>query len=177
MNVRQARFLFFILFLVLSSACYAGGKLILKKKEKHDGVDGSVQLGGVINTGNSNTKNLNGKFFIEAIKKPWLVDAGLEGEINKSNGKLNTEKLATIVEGRRLFSEQSYVFVKSSAAYDKFATFDIIVTETAGYGYAIYESDMTLVAIESDGESRNINSDDDKDRGSRTESKIGGTKE
>lgn len=113
------------------------------------GWGGSVQAGGVVNRGNSDNTNLNGKVTAHYHKNQWHLNSSLEGELNSSDENTTAENVTFNTEGRYAFTSRDYLFAKGSIVYDKFATFDRVFQEAIGYGRVLYRDKKTLLTIES----------------------------
>lgn len=105
--------------------------------------NGSVQAGGVINTGNSKNKNVNGKLALGYQRGRFNADSSIEGQLNTSEGDTTAENVTGKLEGRYAYSERDYFFAKASATYDKFGTYDIAIRDAIGYGRILYQDHDT----------------------------------
>lgn len=108
----------------------------------------SIQAGGVINTGNTDTTNFNGKFTSHYHGTPYSGDFTIEGQLGRSNGEKNAQSFLTKANLRRKQSERSYFFAKGTIAYDAFATYDFVVRGALGYGYIPIDDHKQRLALE-----------------------------
>jgi len=109
---------------------------------------GNIQLGGLINTGNSNNTTITAGAAIKQRKESWRNSAGLNAEFARSQGATTTEYIRLFATSRYLLSERDYLFAKVNFTYDKFAPFDIILTEAVGYGRTLFKSDHASFNLE-----------------------------
>jgi len=109
---------------------------------------GSIQAGGVVNTGNSDNKNFNGKVTGSYETIRWDNTASISGELNSADGSTTAENLTVNGQAHYNLSTRDYLFAKGSAVYDKFATFDRVYREAIGYGRILYQNDTTFWSLE-----------------------------
>lgn len=121
----------------------------LKKAEKDKmGWDGSIQAGGVFNTGNSQQLNVNGKATVQYRHTHWQGNAELEGELNTSKGDTTAARVAFKGEGRYHFDTKNYTFIHVETVADRFATYDLIFSDAIGYGRIILNDDNNYLSAE-----------------------------
>jgi len=118
-------------------------------EEDDDNVwSGTFQFGGVINTGNSPSKNFNTKLLGKYLTDNWENIFVAEGELDTNDGVISAENARFDAESRYTLTERDYLFAIAGISYDKFAPFVVIVTEAVGYGRILYESDMSKLRFE-----------------------------
>ena len=109
---------------------------------------GEIKFGGVLNSGNSDNKNLNGKLVANYKTLQWNNNFSLEGQLNTSEGKTNAANLLAKGDLHYALNEYDYLFSKASAKFDQFASFDRTFNEAIGYGRYFIKNDMTTLTVE-----------------------------
>ena len=108
----------------------------------------SIQFGGAVNTGNSETTNLNTKLSSELQHGLWGYETSLEGQLNTARGVESARSIRANGEVNYDFNEKTYAFGKGSINYDKFATYDFVVREAIGLGWIIKQTPIQELSIE-----------------------------
>ncbi len=108
----------------------------------------SLQLGGSVNTGNTNNKNVNAKISSIIQKEQWGYSVSLEGQTATSKGVESARSIKANGKVNYELSDRIYTFAKASSIYDKFATFDLLQREIVGSGYIIKHNATQEFTIE-----------------------------
>jgi putative salt-induced outer membrane protein len=109
---------------------------------------GSIQAGGVINTGNSDNKNFNSKIAAQYQTARWQHTATIEGQLNRSKGETTAESILFNGETRFSMSPRNYMFGKGSTGYDRFATYDLTFKYAAGLGRVFIKTPRIQLRLE-----------------------------
>lgn len=109
---------------------------------------GSIQFGGVSNTGNSDNTNINGKGSLKHTYGPWLNEASIEGQLNNANGERTAQNLTGRASSKFLFSPRDYLFGSFNTTYDAFGTYDFFIKEAVGYGRILIDNDTQRLTLE-----------------------------
>lgn len=136
-----------VLFLCFPLVALSAPTLKKAKKEKM-GWDGSIQAGGVFNTGNAEQLNLNGKATVQYRHTHWQGNAELEGELNTSKGNTTAARVAFKGEGRYHFDKKNYLFLHIETVADRFATYDLNFIDALGYGRIFLNDDNNFLSAE-----------------------------
>lgn len=112
-------------------------------KSKH-----SIQFGGASNTGNSETTNMTAAIISEIEYKKFTYGSSIEGQLATSQGVESARSLKANGNINYALSERTYSFVKGSVLYDKYATYDFIIREVAGFGAFILKTHHHRLSIE-----------------------------
>lgn len=119
-----------------------------KAKKEEQGWDGSVQAGGVFNTGNAQQLNLNGKATVQYRHIHWQGNAEVEGELNTSKGVTTAARVAFKGEAQYHFDKKNYTFFNIETVADRFATYDLNFIDALGYGRIIINDDRNFLSAE-----------------------------
>ena len=109
----------------------------------------SLQLGGALNTGNSETTNITSTFTNEWIYGKFSSASTLDGQLATSKGIESARSLKGSGNVNYTISEMTYSFVKGSVNYDKFATYDFLIREAIGLGRYLIKTEKHVLSIES----------------------------
>lgn len=117
-----------------------------------EGIENTIQLGGSIETGNSPTTTLVGKFnsilSVEADKQLWGYNFLLEGK-RATAQKIETARfIKSDIEGQYLFSESVYSYAKVNFIYNAFDTYDRVARESIGLGWIVFRNDTHKWTLE-----------------------------
>lgn len=101
---------------------------------------GSLELGGIATTGNTDTSTLTGKFKLVFDSPKWRHDTRLEALKSSDTGKTTAERYQGVYKARYKFSRRSYVFWALRAEQDEFSGYRYQVSESIGYGRNLWKS-------------------------------------
>ena len=110
---------------------------------------GSVSLGYLATTGNTDSKNANA-----SMKATWDLDGPWKHDWNalainaRTNGITTAESYSAGYKALRDFSDKSYLFFTGDWRQDQFAGYDRQVSETIGYGRRLLDSERQMLALE-----------------------------
>jgi len=110
---------------------------------------GSVSLGYLATTGNTESKNANA-----SMKATWDLDGPWKHDWNalainaRTNGITTAESYSAGYKALRDFSDKSYLFFTGDWRQDQFAGYDRQVSETIGYGRRLLDSERQMLALE-----------------------------
>ncbi|MGH8372503.1 MAG: DUF481 domain-containing protein, partial [Gammaproteobacteria bacterium] len=127
----------------LDADASAAGKVAVK-----EGWQGSVSLGYLHTTGNSNTVSLNGKGLAGYKSGNWQDSLALTA-LNASQDNVRTaESYEGSGQSNYSFTENNYLFGAIDYLSDRFSGYDKRTTEVAGYGRRLLNSDTQQLGIE-----------------------------
>lgn len=110
---------------------------------------GSVSLGYLATTGNTDSKNINA-----SMKAAWDLDGPWKHDWNalainaRTNGTTTAESYSAGYKALRDFSDKSYLFFTGDWRQDQFAGYDRQVSEAVGYGRRVLASERQMLALE-----------------------------
>ena len=138
---------------VLYSAvlCFASGAA-LAQAPPPDPFIGSVSLGYLATSGNTDSKNANAS--MEAtwdLDGPWKHDWTALAINARTNGVTTAESYSAGYKAQRAFSETSYLFFTGDWRQDAFAGYDRQVSEAVGYGRRLIDTERHMLALEGGG--------------------------
>jgi putative salt-induced outer membrane protein len=114
-----------------------------------DPLIGSVSLGYLATTGNTDSKNANA-----SMKATWDLDGPWKHDwtalaINaRTDGVTTAESYSAGYKAQRAFSETSYLFFTGDWRQDRFSGYDRQVSEAVGYGRRVIDTDRHTLALE-----------------------------
>ena len=110
---------------------------------------GSVSLGYLATTGNTDSKNANA-----SMKATWDLDGPWKHDWNalaisaRTNGVTTAESYSAGYKALRDFSDKSYLFFTGDWRQDQFAGYDRQVSEAIGYGRRLLDTERQMLALE-----------------------------
>ena len=108
----------------------------------------TISLGGSINTGNSDTTNLNAKYTSDFKHFNWNYHLSVEGELDTANGQRTAQNATGIGAIRYFFKPYIYAFSKGDVTYDEFATYDFVIKAAGGLGRVFIDNDKNFFSLE-----------------------------
>lgn len=115
-------------------------------------IENTIQLGGAIETGNSPTTSIVGKFNsvlnVEPLKQQWGYHFFLEGKRATAQDIETARLLRSDVEGQYLFSKRIYSFAKVNFIYNAFDTYDRVTRDSVGLGWIVVKNDAYKWTLE-----------------------------
>lgn len=113
-----------------------------------EGWQGSVSLGYLHTTGNSNTVSLNGKALLGYKNGKWLDTLALTA-LNASQDNVRTaESYEANGQSDYLLNDNDYLFGLVDYLTDRFSGYDRRATEVAGYGRMLVNTDTQQLGLE-----------------------------
>ena len=114
----------------------------------HEGWQGSVAAGYLATSGNSNTRSYNAKAMASYLTGRWqhmfmaqALGASDSGVTTASSHEFNAQSDYNL-------DQASYLFGYLDALHDSFSGYDRRLTELAGYGYRVLNSDTQQLTLE-----------------------------
>jgi len=108
----------------------------------------TIQLGGTVNTGNSETTNISSAITNDMEYGNWQYGSDVSGQLATSKGIESARSLKSNANLNYAFSEHFYWFIKGSILYDKFSTYDFIIREISGLGRTLIKNKLQLLTLE-----------------------------
>ncbi len=108
---------------------------------------GEVKLGGVMHTGNTEDKNLNGAIALKYDAERWQHSSNFKAQYDTSTKGVTADKLQLSLNSQYLLSREPYHFgyANVTANRDRFDPYDFVLKEVVGYGrQLVYKPDLTL---------------------------------
>lgn len=110
-----------------------------------DGLFGSVALGYLATTGNTDGSNLNGQASIGHVGGIWRNVATLKAIRGSNNGIITAEEYSFNGQSDYRIGEWDYVFAALSYTHDSFGPYRKRASEVVGYGYRLIATDEHLL--------------------------------
>lgn len=109
---------------------------------------GSVELGSIRTTGDTDTSSLNGKFSIQRKGEFW--DSGLKlGILNsEEDGATSKERYEGTLTLDHKFTEHHYLASSANYEFDRFSGYDYQTLLSVGYGYRLINTDQRHLDLE-----------------------------
>lgn len=105
----------------------------------------SVQFGYSGSGGNSTNSNLVGKFTSIYNRNNWINTYKLDALSSSSSGTTNAEHYGSSAEFNYNFKPQFFSFMRGSAVYDRFNSYDLTSIMATGLGKRLYNNDTITV--------------------------------
>ncbi len=123
----------------------------LNKPHKSPWAGTQVSLGLVINTGNTNTTNVNAGAVINYAKGPWNNNAQATAQWGRDSGVLTKEKYFLQNQLSYLFgkAQRNYGFVNGTGTADEFSPYEYQAIVAAGYGREVFKTDKFNLKLQS----------------------------
>jgi putative salt-induced outer membrane protein len=120
----------------------------IDKAATKDGWQGSVGLGFLSTTGNSDTSSLNANVALGYKSGPWGDTLSLQALHASQNGLTTAESYDATGQSKYSFSEKNYVFGLLDYLSDRFSGYRRRTTEAFGYGRRLLDSDAQQLDVE-----------------------------
>ena len=121
---------------------------VKKTPEKSPWAGSNVQFGFVMNTGNTDAKNLNGALVLDYTKGKWQNTTNIAGQYNTGRTGTDKEVFSFKNQGEYKFRPKDYVFLKVDSTFDRFSPYNYVVLEALGLGRVIYESEKFKIVLQ-----------------------------
>lgn len=112
----------------------------LVQAENAGNLEGEVELGVLVTSGNSEETKINGRLALAHEIEHWRNSGELSSRYSEAEGTTTTEEYRASAETDYKFSERQYWFVRGSYEDDRFSGYDFESSLTAGYGHRVWES-------------------------------------
>lgn len=119
-----------------------------KKAAAQEGWQGSVSLGYLHTTGNSNTVSLNGQALAGYKHGPWQDVLSFQALNASQNGQRTAESYEGTGQSNYSFTPSDYVFGLADYLADRFSGFRHRTTEVLGYGRRLLQTDTQQLDAE-----------------------------
>ncbi|MBR9727646.1 YdiY family protein [Shewanella intestini] len=141
----------------MKTLCYLSGLFFLPStawalvppdyKEPPNDIYAEVEAGLQLNSGNTSTKNFNGRTFVTydttKAKQEFTFKAYYAAEGNAST----SEKFDVYYQSNYKINE-SYLYGRAEVTWDKFGSYTQITTISTGYGFDIIKNNVTNLSLE-----------------------------
>jgi putative salt-induced outer membrane protein len=133
----------------LSLCLLSGGALAQAPATPPDPFVGSVALGYLSTSGNTNSTNGNASFKVDwDLDGPWKHTWNALAITARTDDVTTAQAYAAGYKAARDISERSYLFASGDWRKDRFSGYDKQVTEAVGYGNKIIDNDRHTFAVE-----------------------------
>lgn len=126
---------------------------------------GSVELGVIYTSGNTENESVNAKSAVEQTIDKWRNSASLEALNIKSKEGRTAEKYVGNGKSAYQFGEHSYAYVSGSGERDLFSGYDYQASVSAGYGYRAIGTEKVTLDLEIGPGYRQVKLDNDDAEG------------
>ena len=116
--------------------------------EEIDPYKGSVELGYVDTSGNTETKSLNAKAKVEAMYKKWRQTLELEALNSSAQNVTTAERYLGSLKTDYRFSKRDYAFGLLKYENDRFSGYDYWASITLGYGRRVIDEKSLWLEFE-----------------------------
>jgi putative salt-induced outer membrane protein len=109
---------------------------------------GEGELGYVKTTGNTDTTSLNARMKIAYLRGKWTHELAFESLFSEDSGVATSERYVGDFKSIYSITERGYLFGRAEYVDDRFAGFNYQITEVAGYGRKIVETEKLALNLE-----------------------------
>ena len=103
--------------------------------------DGSISLGYVGTTGNTETRTFNTDVLYTVSYSSWQHSIKFQGLISSEDSNARAERYYLEDKSDYVISDDDYVFIKANYTDDRFSGFDYQAAASGGYGHYFYNRD------------------------------------
>ena len=100
---------------------------------------GSAELGATVTSGNSDTRNINGKAEVQHERDRWRQTARAEALTASDSGVDTAERYVASYKADYKKTKTTYIFGTIRGEVDKFSGYDYRLSEALGYGRRFWE--------------------------------------
>ncbi len=112
------------------------------------GWSGSISLGAVVTSGNSDTSNLSIDTTARLNREKWRHRFDASATMAENNGTKTTERYLAGYKIDYKMDQRSYLFTALRAEFDKFSGFDQQLSAAVGYGYRVIDTTADTLDLE-----------------------------
>ncbi len=112
------------------------------------GWSGSVGLGAVVTSGNSDTSNLSADATAKLDQEKWRHKFEAAALLAENDGNKTAERYLLGYKVDYKLDTRSYLFTALRAEFDKFSGFDEQLSATVGYGYRVLDTAADTLDLE-----------------------------
>ncbi|MEM6834351.1 MAG: DUF481 domain-containing protein [Pseudomonadota bacterium] len=109
---------------------------------------GEITLGGSILTGNTEEQAISAGLSLERAVADWEYNFSVTGDYSRNNDEVTKQRLLSNFATKWFAWERGYVFGLLDFELDQFQLFDWRLSEAAGLGYRIIETDRVTWDVE-----------------------------
>ncbi len=124
------------------------GDTVTAAPQQQDGWSGSIAVGAVVSTGNTETTNLSGDATAKLDGQQWRHKLEASALMAENDSTKTAERYLLGYKADYKLSPKSYLFGALRAEFDKFSGYDQQLSATAGYGYRLLESAADTLDLE-----------------------------
>lgn len=132
--------------LVALAVCFSSPALFAQSGLLSDAPDegyfGTLDLGYISTSGNTDTESLNGAFrFVARISEEWSTGFQITGMTNENNEVREAERYSFVWNNRYDLSDNSFVYSIVDYMNDYFGAYDYQAGAYVGYGHQLFKDD------------------------------------
>jgi putative salt-induced outer membrane protein len=113
-----------------------------------DAISGKASLGYLATSGNTDSTSANAALNLLYAREIWSYEGDLNAITATNSGTTTAKAYSAALEARRDFNEHSYLFTTLDWAQDRFSSFDRRLSESAGYGRRLINTDAHVLNAE-----------------------------
>ena len=110
--------------------------------------DGEIDLGGAINTGNTDAKAFSGSIKLSNAIGLWRHKIAASFDYARNNGNLTKQRLLTSYQLNYETDERIYAFGRTEYEDDRFSGFNYRIYGGGGFGYRLFNGDTIQWSVE-----------------------------
>ncbi|MDE2091408.1 MAG: DUF481 domain-containing protein [Gammaproteobacteria bacterium] len=156
MSTKEFLMLGMVAYMALANYAYADTDLTqldaniatTKKVAAKEGWQGSVSLGYLATSGNTNTRSLNGQALIGYKSDPWQDTLSVQALQASQDGNTTAENYYLNGQSNYSFTKNDYLFGMADYLRDTFSGYQRRTSEIVGYGHRLLQTDTQQVDFE-----------------------------
>lgn len=117
-------------------------------KKKREGFFGSVSLGYLANSGNTDSASLNAKTSLGYVRLPWRHALMLRALKGSTNDVTTAEEYEAAGQSDYVFGDNHYVYGGLNYSTNRFSGYDRRLSEVIGYGRRLLDSDRHTLDLQ-----------------------------
>ncbi len=125
-----------------------GDTVVTVPRPQQPGWTGSIALGAVVSSGNTETVNLSGDATAKLDNRHWRHKLEASALMAESENTKTAERYLLGYKADYKVSRRSYLFGALRAEFDQFSGYDQQLSATVGYGYRLLDSGTDTLDLE-----------------------------
>ncbi|NQY41833.1 MAG: DUF481 domain-containing protein [Legionellales bacterium] len=116
--------------------------VVVWAKDEADGFQGKFQLGGALNYGNTENRNISTKLTLKHVNIDWDNNLNLSYYFSQEDKETTASRFKFDLNNKYKLTTHSYLFASFEGIFNKFGTYDRVYREAIGYGRKLYKNSV-----------------------------------
>lgn len=109
-------------------------------QESEDTLNGEVELGVLVSTGNTEETNMDGGLLVEQETPDWRNSGDFSSYYSEADDETTAEEYEAMLETNYKYDDHQYWYLRGSWEDDRFSGYDFQSTVSTGYGNRIWRT-------------------------------------